>query len=194
MKFIIKLTITLLLFPSSLIAEVEFSEEKLKKLLQVKVMTARHIGWNPVIVESVLNQNAKKAKLEEIKAIDERWKATKKKLTPFKLSLQRNTAGIYLKSLVEKNAYINEAFLTDIQGANVAAYPATSDYWQGDEKKWSASFNDGDGKVFIGPVKVDESSNTAAVQISAPVYDYADNNKTVGVIIIGVTVSYLKSK
>lgn len=192
MKFIHYLALTMLIYPGIILAE-EFSEEKLAKVLKVKIMTARHIGWNPAIVSSVLKQNNQKMSLDGIKKLDNEWKATKN-LTPFKLSLQQNEAGLYLKSIVEKNPHINEAFLTDDKGANVAAYPATSDYWQGDEGKWSNSFNEGKGKVFIGPVKVDESTNTAAVQISAPVLDYATNGKTVGVIIIGVTVNYLKTK
>lgn len=186
-------SISLLLLPGVLLAEVEFSEQELNKLLRVKIMTARHIGVNPSIVTPVNKQNNKNMSLSEIKDIDDKWKSSKK-LTPFKLSLQQNQAGLYLRSIVEKNKDINEAFLTDAKGANVAAYPATSDYWQGDEKKWSNSFNNGSGKVFIGPVEIDESTNKAAVQISAPVVDHLNGAQTVGVIIVGVTLDYLESK
>ena len=85
----------------------------------------------------------------------------------------------------------SEAFLTDAQGANVAAYPATSDYWQGDEEKFTASFNGGQGKVFIGPIEMDESTQTNAVQISVPM-EY--NDETIGVLVIGVKVSVLEAE
>ncbi len=188
MKFLPYFAITLLLYPIVVIAGDTISESKLK----VKVLTARHIGLNPMIIDAVNRQNKDKIPLSQIKKYDDRWKSSKR-LNAFKLSLQNSDAGLYLKSIVEKNPNINEAFLTDNQGANVASYPATSDYWQGDEEKWLASFNNGQGKVFIGPVKVDESTKIAAVQISAPVIDYLNNRKTIGVIVIGVTVDYLKS-
>ncbi|VAW92039.1 hypothetical protein MNBD_GAMMA22-2316 [hydrothermal vent metagenome] len=189
MKFKRYIVLTLSLLPAIAIAAVDLSEQKLK----VKILTARHIGLNPMIVDSVNRQNSEKNSLKKIKNIDEKWKNTKG-LSALKLSLQNNEAGLYLKSIVEKNPDISEAFLTDMQGANVASYPATSDYWQGDEKKWQASFNNGEGKVYIGPLKVDESTNIAAVQISAPVIDYRNERKTIGVIVIGVTSDYLMSK
>jgi hypothetical protein len=92
---------------------------------------------------------------------------------------------------VQRNASYGEAFLTDKKGANVAAYPATSDYWQGDEEKFTASFNDGRGKIFIGAVEYDESSNTHAAQVSVPV---VDKGKAIGVLIVGVTVDYIAWK
>ncbi len=182
-------TLTFFLLPAMAIAEVDISENKLK----VKILTARHIGLNPMIINSVNRQNSEKTSLTKIKNIDAKWKSSKG-LSAFKLSLQNNEAGLYLKSIVDKNPDISEAFLTDMQGANVASYPATSDYWQGDEKKWQASFNDGQGKVFIGPLKIDDSTKVAAVQISAPVIDYRNERKTIGVIVIGVTGDYLRSK
>ena len=89
---------------------------------------------------------------------------------------------------MQNNSAIDEVFVTDNQGANVAAYPATSDYWQGDEEKWTASFNDGDGVVFIGPLEQDESTNSAQVQISVPIFN---QQQTIGVLVMGVSVDYL---
>jgi hypothetical protein len=82
-------------------------------------------------------------------------------------------------------------FLTDNKGANVAAYPPTSDYWQGDEEKFTLSFNDGDGQVFIGPLEFDDSTKKTQVQISAPI---REDNETIGVLVLGVSVDYLMTK
>jgi hypothetical protein len=105
--------------------------------------------------------------------------------------LQTSPAGRFLKQQVQRSTSFNEAFLTDNQGANVAAFPATSDYWQGDEDKWTNAFNDGDGRVYIGGLKLDESTNTVAAQVSAPVLD---RGKTIGVLVVGVTINYLQTK
>ena len=73
----------------------------------------------------------------------------------------------------------------------MAAYPPTSDYWQGDEEKWTASYNNGEGVVFIGPLELDESTQKTLVQISAPVIS---NDETIGVLVLGVSVDYLQEK
>ena len=184
------LVVISLLAPGLTVAEKHYSGSELRNILKTKILLARHIGLTPVVINAVNNQNNEKLSLNKIKERDSAWKSSKK-LTQFKISQQQNDAGLYLKQLVENNKYVNEAFLTDNQGANVAAYPATSDYWQGDEKKWTESFNDGAGKVFVGPIKVDESTNETTIQISAPVTNRYSNS-TLGVIVIGVNIDYLK--
>lgn len=52
--------------------------------------------------------------------------------------------GAFLKNIIVQQADVySEAFVTDAKGANVAAYPATSDYWQGDEDKFTKAFASG---------------------------------------------------
>ena len=168
----------------------DISESELEDLLRVKVRTVQHMALNPVVVRAVRQQNASGLSSEEITRRDKSWRASKE-LTPFKLSLQTSSAGRFLKGQVQRSTSFNEAFLTDNQGANVAAYPATSDYWQGDEDKWTNSFNDGEGRIYIGPLERDESTNTVAAQVSAPVLD---RGKTIGVLVVGITINYLQTK
>ena len=105
--------------------------------------------------------------------------------------ITQNDVARYFQRRVENNAAIDEVFLTDNQGANVAAFPPTSDYWQGDEEKWAASYNYGNGKVFIGPLEYDDSTRKTQVQISAPVIS---NDNTIGVLVLGVSVDYLEGR
>lgn len=170
--------------------EKEFTEEELERLLHVKIRTVQHMALNPVLIRAVRAQNAEGLTLETIKSRDEEWSGTDA-LTHFKRQLQQNEAGTLLKRLVATNKALNEAFLTDNKGANVAAFPATSDYWQGDEEKWSNSFNEGHGKIFVGPVEFDDSTKTYAVQISAPLIHQGE---TIGVLVVGVTLDYLDTK
>jgi hypothetical protein len=171
-------------------AQEEISESELEDLLRVKVRTVQHMALNPLLVRAVRQQNASGLTPDEIERREKAWRATKE-LTPFKLSLQTSSAGEFLKSQVQRSTSFNEAFLTDNQGANVAAYPATSDYMQGDEDKWIDSFNGGRGRVFIGALELDESTNTVAAQVSAPVLD---RGRTIGVLVVGVTINYLQTK
>ncbi|NIR32769.1 MAG: hypothetical protein GWN84_26420 [Gammaproteobacteria bacterium] len=170
--------------------EVEIGEQELRDLLHNKIRVVQHLALNPALLRDARRQNTTKLDLNEIKKRDEEWKNSDD-LTHFKRSLQDNVSGRLLKRIVSSNPDFNEAFLTDDQGANVAAYPATSDYWQGDEEKWSESFNGGEGRLFLGPLERDASTDTYAVQISAPIFD---GPETIGVLVVGVTLDYLSEK
>lgn len=184
------LFLTALLAPGLVVAQNEIDQSELQILLRTKMRTVQHMALNPALIQAVRRQNAEKLDINKIKQLDAEWKATKN-LTPFKRSLQENSAGKMLRRYVDRNPSLNEAFLTDSRGANVAAFPATSDYWQGDEEKWTASFNDGSGLLFLGPVERDESTNTLAVQVSAPLFH---QGVTIGVLVVGVTFDYLNTK
>ena len=178
------------LVPNLALADEIALNADLESLLKVKIRTVQHMALNPVLVEAVRTQNEEDLKLAEIKKRDDEWRKTKE-LTHFKRELQENAAGSLLRTYVSRNKALNEAFLTDNMGANVAAFPPTSDYWQGDEEKWSESYNEGEGRIFVGPLEYDESTKTTAVQISAPLLHQGE---TIGVLIVGVTVDYLESK
>ncbi|MEH6345414.1 MAG: PDC sensor domain-containing protein [Bermanella sp.] len=183
-------SLALILSPLSFGQEA-MSQAQLQEVIKDKIAGVKKMSSHSLIVKAVKEQNAKNMSLADIKKIDVEWKASKD-LTPFKLSLQKIPVGYYIKRKVELNKSIySEAFLTDNQGANVTAFPATSDYWQGDEAKWSQSFNGGDGKFYIGEVELDESSGSYATQISAPVIS---EGVTIGVLVIGIKLSYIEAR
>lgn len=139
-------------------------------------------AMDPLIIEAVKEQNKKSMSLDEIKRIDRDW--VEGKSETFIKSLQTNKAGMFLHDKIKTNKTLYvEAFLCDSQGAVVGEYPQTSDYWQGDEEKFTNCFNNGQGKVFINPLVFDESTNTYSVQISLPVID---QQQTIGVLIVGI--------
>lgn len=167
----------------------ELSQDELQQVLKPRIEGLKFLTKNGMLLDAIRTQNREGRSLDEIKKIDEEWKAGK---SPLIKELQETKAGSFLKNIIIQQADVyNEAFLTDIQGANVAAYPATSDYWQGDEEKFTAAFNGGEGKIFIGKVEMDESTKTNAVQISVPM-EY--NDETIGVLVIGVKVSVLEAE
>lgn len=170
--------------------EFAFSPEQLEVVLARKITEVKRLAANLIVVNAVKAQNAEETNIEQIKRIDDKWRSTKT-LTAFKRSLQRTPAGRFLRRHVRRNPTYGEAFLTDKRGANVAAYPATSDYWQGDETKFTASYSDGKGQVFIGDVEYDESSQTHAAQVSVPVID---QGKAIGVLVVGVQLDYIAWK
>lgn len=177
--------------PGLLLAEVELSQDQIEDLLDVKIRFATHMGFIPSLVRAVENQNNLSISLADIKANDESWKKADEGSNTLIRRVTQNDVAKYFQRRVENNPAIDEVFLTDNQGANVAAYPPTSDYWQGDEDKWSRSYNNGNGVVYIGPLEYDESTKKTQVQISAPV---VSQNETIGVLVLGVSVDYINQK
>lgn len=166
----------------------EMSQEELREVLSDRISGLEMFVKNSVFTSAVREQNMKKTSLDDIKKIDEEWKAG---VSPLIKELQKTKAGKFIKNIIVQQADVySEAFLTDIQGANVAAYPTTSDYWQGDEEKFTNSFNGGNGQIFVGGVEYDESSKTNAVQISLPV-KYGNN--TIGVFVVGVKITQIEA-
>jgi NitT/TauT family transport system substrate-binding protein len=156
--------------------------EAMKAKIQGVMDTLRSFATNTVLVEAVKRQNAKRTPLAEIQNIDREWVAGYQE--ELARSLQANPAGRLLHQRVSSDPQLySEAFLCDRQGAVVAEYPKTSDYWQGDEKKFTACYNHGSGRVFEGPLEFDVSTMGYSVQISIPV---KEGNETIGVLIVGV--------
>jgi hypothetical protein len=79
----------------------------------------------------------------------------------------------------------------DNQGANVAMTNKTSDYWQGDEAKFTDSFKNGVGAIHISTVEFDESAQAYLVQVSVPVME---GGKAIGALTIGVNIDELEAQ
>jgi len=181
----------LLILPMVAQAEIELTEDQIEDLLEVKIRFATHMAFQPNIIRAVEAQNSQQLTLAEIKKRDQMWIDANGGSNSLIREITRNDIARYLQRRVENNSAIDEVFITDNQGANVAAYPPTSDYWQGDEGKFTSSYNEGSGAVFIGPLEQDASTNKTQVQISAPIIS---KNETIGVLIMGVSVDYLSAQ
>ena len=135
-------------------------------------------------------QNDQNLSIESIAQSDRTWRDTNDS-SEMKQNMLKNVASLSFKERVEYNSGLySEIFVTDKKGANVATYPLTSDYWQGDEDKFINSYLDGVGGIYIGPVEYDESSKADAVQISVPVMD---KGKAIGVLVLGTQVSSIEA-
>jgi hypothetical protein len=146
-------------------------------------------GTDPVPVAAVKDRNGTAEALDEVKATDAEWIAYTG-VSEFMHTLMNNAAAEELKKLEKSKPYFTELFLMDHLGANVAMTNKTSDYWQGDEPKFTESFKDGAGAVHVGKVKFDESAQTYLVQVSVPVMDAG---KAIGAITVGVNLDELEA-
>lgn len=170
--------------------QVKWDQEKLKAILLTEVARLGRVASNKVLVSAVLEQNAEKLTQEVITDRDNAW-ASSDSNDAFKQAMLTSEAGVFLQNLINSTGSYTEAFVVDNQGANVATYPLTSDYWQGDEDKFIKAFTGKAGEVYISNMEWDESSQFNAVQISVPVLE---NGEAIGIMVVGVKLSHVLAK
>ena len=144
------------------------------------------LATDALFVKATNAQNAKKVALDEIKAIDQQWIKAESEM-PIQKEVRSNECANKIVKLAKENAKIIEAFVMDNQGAVVCENELTSDYWQGDEEKWTNSYNGGKGGLDVGKVKFDKSANKNLQQVSIPVID--KGGKVIGAITFGLDVT-----
>ena len=148
-----------------------------------KAVTA---SWaaNPVIVNSVLEQNRK----GPIAGMDNaKWKITRRS-DPVVTAFQNNPTGQFFKTkLDDSKGAISEAFLSAARGEKVAFAEKTTSYIHTGQAKFDVPFHS--GKAWQGNAEFDESSQTYAIQISVPVLQ---DGKPIGALVVGVNLSYLE--
>jgi hypothetical protein len=145
---------------------------------------------DPVIVKAVMEQNAKGMSLAKIQETDKTWMDTTdahKKPSAYMKSIASNAAAKRLAKL--EKPYMVEFILTDNQGANVAITGMTSDYWQGDEPKFTNAFANGKGDTYIARPQKDKSTGEVISQVSVPVMS---DGKAIGTLTVGVRPDKLK--
>lgn len=154
----------------------------------------REIAQNPALVSAIIAQNGQTGAYDAAKVdeLDKQWRAevdaADKPLinatlgtdaSKFLASAQADSAGLF-----------TEIFATDAKGLNVAQSTITSDYWQGDEDKFTKSFGAGADAVFLGEIEQDESTQTYQSQVSITITDPA-TGAPIGSITAGVDLSAL---
>ena len=143
---------------------------------------------NAVVLKAVKEQNDKGVSLARIQELDKEWMGTKEP-TAFMKSIASNAAAKALEKIEKTKPYLVEFILTDNQGANVAITGMTSDYWQGDEPKFTNAFANGKGVVYIARPQKDKSTGEVISQVSVPIM--SDGN-AIGTLTVGVRPEKLK--
>lgn len=153
----------------------------------------RAIAQNPVLVAAIEAQNATTGAYDEAKILelDTQWRAEVSGASkPLIDTTLANEASKYLAQVQADSAgKFTEIFAMDAKGLNVAQSTITSDYWQGDEDKFSMSFGAGATAVHLGEVEQDESTQTFQSQVSLTIVNAA--GEPIGAITIGVDLASL---
>ena len=142
-------------------------------------------GEDPILIAAVKEQNAKGATLEQIQKRDKEWMAATGMDDQMK-AIMKNAGAQELDKLEATKPYFFESILMDNLGANVSMTNKTSDYWQGDEPKFTNAFKV--GGVDIGKSKFDDSAKAYLIQVSVPVLD---GGKPIGALCVGINLDEL---
>lgn len=163
------------------------SADATQKRLDAETVKLKAWAQDPVFVNAVTAQNNQHVPLAEIQKRDEAWITGKAE--PLVKQMTTGSCADHLRQLTSSGTIYGETFIMDNQGALVCANLKTGDYWQGDEPKWTRSFNSGKGGVFIDRPRLDESSKEHLAQISLPIMS---GGKAIGAITVGIDVVKLK--
>jgi len=148
----------------------------------------------PEIIAAVKAQNETTAGYDQgkIDALDQAWRAEVGSAdTPTISPVLDNAASDFLRAQIDAgNGSITEVFVMDAQGLNVATALVTSDYWQGDEAKFTETFAKGPDAAHFGEVERDESTGTYQAQISFTLTDPA-SGEPIGAMTVGVDAAAL---
>lgn len=187
----ILITAALLAAPAPLAFANEF-EAPLRALAGAEIAA---IVREPALIEAIRAQNAAHAGLAaaEIETLDQTWRAEVGAGSgPTIDPVLGNAASDYLRGVRDASGGLfTEIFAMDAVGLNVAASDITSDYWQGDEDKWSQTFGAGADAVHVGEVELDESTQTYQSQVSVTIVD-PDTGAPIGAVTFGVDVGMVQ--
>lgn len=152
------------------------------------------IAADPAVIAAIRDQNARHAALaqSEVNRLDGEWRAqVGAAARPLIDAVLGAPASARLAAARDgAEGLFTEIFVMDDKGLNVAASDVTSDYWQGDEAKWQATYGAGAGAVHISDVEFDESSQSYQAQVSVTVVD-PDSGAPIGALTVGVNIEFL---
>lgn len=146
------------------------------------------------IVAAINAQNARTAGYDQAKIdeLDALWAAEiGSSAAPTITAVLQNPAADFLRQQVASSGgRITEVFIMDARGLNVASSDITSDYWQGDEAKFTETHGRGPDAIHFSEIEFDESAQRYQAQISLTISDPA-TGQPIGAMTIGVDADSL---
>lgn len=149
------------------------------------------IRTNKDVLAAVVQQNNtnKNKPINQLKQIDEQWQLAFKvgNLNFMKAVVNQAASRLLGQFSASSKDLLAEIIIMDERGYNVAVADMTSDYWQGDEEKFTQTFNMPAQTIYFDKIKYDASSKRFQVQVSAPLL-HPQTQTSIGAITLGVDV------
>lgn len=152
---------------------------------------------NPIVGLMVSAQSQRHAGLlqADIDALDQQWRAERElddqplisatlstPLSSYLTRIQAGALGLY-----------TEMFIVDSKGLNVGQSAITGDYWQGDEAKFTNTFNVGPDAVFIDEAEWDDGWQIWRAQLNLSIPS-EDGTRAIGAATIEINLTELQRR
>lgn len=172
----------------------DYERQLIRSLLTRKIERWRHLPGLEALLKK-RNQKSRRLSAHEIAERDKKWiQAFAQNNFVYPLTLVDLEMSASLRDIKKQSqGIINEIIVTDARGLNVAISDMTSDYWQGDENKFTQVFSQPANTIHFGDINYDESTKRFQVQLSVPLY--ADGTfEPLGIMAFGLDVEIVLSQ
>lgn len=169
----------------------DLSSSEKENIKKIVIPWLQRIRANKEIIAAVIQQNEtnKGKSANQLTKIDEQWQlAFKVGNFNFPKTIVNQSLSQLLKQVsVSSKELLSEIIVMDERGYNVAMVDMTSDYWQGDENKFTQVYGKLADTLHFDQIRYDASSRRFQVQVSAPLLN-PKNQKAIGAITLGLDV------
>jgi ABC-type amino acid transport substrate-binding protein len=172
----------------------DYEQQLIKELLGRKIERWKHLPK----LESMLKERnlaSRRFSQQVIAERDKKWtQAFLQDDFSYSIDLVNQELSAQLREMKKQSQdMITEIIVTDARGLNLGISDMTSDYWQGDEDKFTQVFGAPVNTMFFGDIKYDESTKRFQLQLSVPLYS-EEKFEPLGVMIFGVDVEKVLSQ
>lgn len=172
----------------------DYERQQIKELLVRKIERWKRLPK----LESLLKERnlvTRRFTKQEITERDKKWReAFAKDDFSYSIDMVNQELSAHLREIKKQSQdMITEIIITDARGLNFAISDMTSDYWQGDEEKFTEVFSTPATTMHFGEINYDESSKRFQLHLSVPLYT-EEKFEPLGVMVFGVDVEKVLSQ
>jgi hypothetical protein len=143
------------------------------------------------LIEALRASNAKRGNMtqSDIDKLEATWqKEIDSSSRPLIDSVVDNSLAARMRKVIDGNGdKINEIGVIDAMGLSIAQSSPNSDIWQGEEVKFTKTFQVGPDALFVDEVEFDNSTQAMQSQANFTVKDPA-TGKPIGAVTVGLNV------
>ena len=155
----------------------EYRDALIKSHGHILLQLSKNIELQQILIEA----DHRESSLMSIILKDLHWKEDDKARN----KITNNSVSKLFELLIgSSKASFSEFMLTDAFGSLLASFPVTSDYWQGDERKFIQPIKR--QGLYISDPNWDDSTNVYSFFLSIPIMN---NQDLLGVLVAGIDVS-----
>lgn len=146
------------------------------------------------LIKALRASNSERSNMSQaqIDALEAQWqKQIDESSRPLIDSVVKNQLAARMRKVIDgSDNMINEIGVIDAKGLSIAQSSPNSDIWQGEEVKFTKTYNVGPDAVFVDEVEFDSSTQQMQSQANFSVKDPA-TGKVIGAVTVGINVDAL---